>query len=107
VVRRSGLFTAILLFCGPLIVLSSFLVWMSPLGLGFSAEAGARLKSPLVMTAYWATFLSGPIAVFGMLPLSASMSIYERTRKLGFQILIVTTVLLIPAQLFFLLWLSS
>jgi hypothetical protein len=80
---------------------------MSPLGLGFSAEAGARLKSPLVMTAYWATFLSGPIAVFGMLPLSASMSIYERTRKLGFQILIVTTVLLIPAQLFFLLWLSS
>lgn len=59
------------------------------------------------MTAYWATFLSGPIAVFGMLPLSASMSIYERTRRLGFQILIVTTVLLIPAQLFFLLWLSS
>ncbi|MAP93345.1 MAG: hypothetical protein CMK07_00185 [Ponticaulis sp.] len=106
-VHRRGLFKTTLLICGPLIILSAFAIWMSPLGLGFKDGVSDRLKSHSILTAYQFVFYSAPVSVLVALPLSSGMAMNDRTRQLGFQILIATTIILIPAQWLFIFWLSS
>jgi hypothetical protein len=104
---QKGLFTGTFLLCAPIVLIASFFVWMSPFGLGFSDGAKERLNTLFGLVGYQMLFWSAPIAVFGGLPLSATLATSERSRRLGFHILLGLVFILIPLQFLFITWLSS
>jgi len=104
---QKGLFTGTFLLCAPIVLIASFFVVMSPLGLGFSDGASERLNTYIGLVGYWVLILSAPLAVLGGLPLSASLAISEHSRRWGFRILLGLVFILIPLQFLFITWLSS
>jgi len=103
---RDGLFGSLLFVCAPIVIISSLMFWFAPLGLGFQDGVSQRMQNPFVVITYWTFFISAPCAVFGALPLSAAFATRPNTRRLGFQTLLGTTLVLQPAHFLFILWLT-
>lgn len=104
---QKGLFTGTFLLCAPIVLIASFFVVMSPLGLGFSDGTQERLNTIIGLIGYQVVFWSAPVAVFGGLPLSATLATSEHSRRWGFRLLLGLIFVLIPLQFLFITWLSS
>ncbi len=90
-------------FCG----LSSFVFWMSPLGLGFNSNAVEKLNSGYIHELFQLTYWAGPLSILIAIMLIIG-GVMKPTSKVAIKrIILILTGTVVISQISMLIYLSS
>jgi hypothetical protein len=93
----------ILVLCG----LTSFLFWMSPLGLGFNDIASTKLQNGFVSSLYMFIFWAGPISIVASLVLIQIAIFKTDLKRLLRRLIACLSISVIISQISLLIYLTT